>query len=243
MRGINRVLTTEIIEVGNVLYKPLVSILWGDGNVFAYISCISHSEYRDFLGDELTTAITKVLSNTPHNYIQRDILRGRVLDVYSRTYPGILNTLRRYCGCLSRNPSRACCATPLEEACRKGYHDQISLLLDAGANVSARASDWLAEYQAKYPRCDSGNRFDPVMKKLIRRGGRFESVQPLDKYALYTKQFESARDASLILIGIKKYKRSPLIPVDVPIDIIKVIAHQIRQRHEEIVIEVSLIKV
>ncbi len=144
----------------------------------------------------------------------------------SNMYPGIIN---------ARHHNKL--ETPLEFACMLGECEYAHLLLDIGADITARACRLMLLYWS------ATSETTMLMKRFIRHGASPQSEQHGQVLANYRKQFESARDASLALIGIRKHKRSHLIPNGVHIDIIKAIAHQIRQRHEEIVIEVSQKKI
>ncbi len=189
------------------------------------------SLYEEDIGRLL--GIQKLLELKKNANRQGFLLQRWLLESFSARFPGIIDALTLECKCTSE----CCCENALESACSFNRIAHAHFLLDVGAKATSGACDQLLIWM-KYPMNQSVVR---LLKRLIRHGG-FPTL-PAPKHITYKKQFESARDGSLTLIGIRKHKRSPLIPDGVHLEIIKAIAHQIRQRHEEIEFEVSLKKI
>ncbi len=185
-----------------------------------WVYCIrSMKDDLHYMFEPLLVVDMMRLADEPRTKKEIDRLRAVIIKFLCTKYPGLVN---------ARTEFNA--VSPLELTCFWFDYTLANTLLDLGAHVTQHACDVLTRYGTSPLEL-------ALLKRLIRHGG-FPANPKLEHIA-YKKQFESARDGSLTLIGIRKYRRSPLIPVCVPIDIIKAIAHQIRQRHEEIDFEVS----
>ncbi len=114
-------------------------------------------------------------------------------------------------------------------------YQHAHLLLDFGATATSYACDLLALRESA---CvfdgDNRDEIPQLMKRLIRHGAFFtKKCSPPPHYVAYKKKYESTRDTALVLIGIRKYRKSPLIPDGVHCEIIKAIACWVRQTCEE----------
>ncbi len=188
----------------------------GFGNVARVQSHICH-----FFGEEWN----RELQQNPHRPQQVKAMRRKLMTTLSCLHPGILDVTRY--GYSQQNV--------LEAACSRGDIEYAHFLLDIGVRGTTKACGGLRDHMMLRicRELDIGP-YTPLMKRLVRRGGALGHTEKvLILCRKYQKQYESICKASWILIGIGKYKESPLIPKGVPIDIIKQIAHYMRRIHED----------
>ncbi len=179
-------------------------------------SVITRSGIINSLGEDISSALPECATSI-YPFLRVESVRQCIIKWASIRWPGILDATWLD-------------ASPLQSALYTRDYVDVSNLLDAGVRVPDNTYNLLGlqhEWPHGIPRM--------ITRRLIQRGAHFKCKDMPEDICTYQKQVESARDGSWTLIGIRKYRRSPLIPVGVHIDIVRVIARYIRQSHENIV--------
>ncbi len=215
-------------------------------SICEYVTGGYHSTYADAVQNTLVNptywdcgywvplTISHLFGEDVSVAFQQSTVKRRILiKAIVAKYPGILEGI-----------SFVHRGNPLELACHCENYDEAHFLLDVGARGTAFACNILVCDSANFffePDCSlhgdnlSISSLEPsvylLLKRIVRRGGIIDpKVGELCKE--YQKEFELARDASHLLIGICKLNRSPLIPRGVHCDIIKRIVYYMRRLHE-----------
>ncbi len=232
MKGLKRQWLRDIVG-GDAIYNAVYAVL--DAGFAHHYMERHRAAIRDVFGDKILASLPTTVGNR-HEEVM--ILRRQLLELFTQRFPGIIHSCSRdHTDSIDKlypqQSPDSCCKTWFERACEWGRYDYAHQLLDFGATATSFACDLLVTHEINNVLGD-GKRHEimRLIKRMIRHGAFCAKKNPHPRYVAYKNEYESTRDAALILIGIRKFRKSPLVPDGVHCEIIKAIAYRIRQTCE-----------